>query len=160
MPSFDTVSEVDWQEVRNAVDQAKREHQTRFDFRNVDSGFELQERAIIVHAEEDFQIDQLMQILRDKCARRKVDTKAIALGDVEAAGKIRRRTVTFLHGIDRESAKKVQKCVRDVNKKLQVQIQGEQVRVTGKKRDELQQAIAALRELDLPMPLQFTNYRD
>ena len=160
MPSFDAVSNVDWQEVRNAVDQSKRELQTRFDFRNVDAGFDMQEQSIHVHAEEEFQIEQLLLIFREKCARRKVDTKALALGDVSAAGKVKRRVATFQEGINRDDSKKVVQCIKTFNKKLQVQIQGEQVRVSGKKKDELQKAIAELKQLELEVPLQFTNFRD
>lgn len=160
MPSFDAVSTVDWQEVRNAVDQCKRELRTRFDFRNVDAGFDMQDRAVQIHAEEEFQIEQLVNILLDKCARRKIDTKALGLGDIVAAGKTKRRLATFSEGIGRDDSKKVSKCIKSLNKKLQVQIQGEQVRVTGKKRDELQDAITAIKELDLDVPIQFTNYRD
>ena len=160
MPSFDTVSEIDWQEVRNATDQASRELRTRFDFRNVDSGFELSEQRVVIHAEEEFQLDQLLEILKAKFINRKIDVKVLQPGKIEASGKIRRLPISLVEGIDRDASKTITSTVKDLNKKLQVQVQGAQVRVTGKKRDELQQAIARLRELDLPMPLQFKNFRD
>ena len=160
MPSFDVVSEINWQEIRNAVDQAKRELSTRFDFRSVDSGIELNDNAIVVHAEEEFQVDQLIEILKSKCANRKVDVKVLNLGEITAAGKTKSRDVSLVEGIDRDSTKAISGEIKKLNKKLQVQIQGNQVRISGKKRDELQEAIALLREIDLPMPLQFKNFRD
>ena len=160
MPSFDTVSEINWQEVRNAVDQAKRELGTRFDFRHVDAGFELSEHAVELHAEEDFQLQQLVAILRSKLVNRKVDIKVLQPGEITSSGRTKRQVITLIEGIDRDTTRLISKHIKDLNKKLQVQVQGEQVRITGKKRDELQGAIAALRELDLPMPLQFKNFRD
>ena len=160
MPSFDVVSEVDFQEVRNAVDQAVRELGTRFDFRGVDAGFELTEARIQLHAEEEFQLGQMLDILRDKLVKRGVDTRALDPGDIEAAGKQKRQGFGIKQGIDRDSAKKIVKLIKDSKLKVQSQIQGEQVRVTGKKRDDLQQVIAALKEADLDMPLDFNNFRD
>lgn len=160
MPSFDAVSQIDWQEVRNAVDQAKRELRTRFDFRNVESGFELNEKTIIVHAEEEFQLNQLIEILKTKLVGRKIDVKVLQPGDVTAAGKTKRQPIALIEGIDQDSSRMISKELKSLNKKLQVQVQGNQTRVSGKKRDELQKAIAMLRELELPMPLQFKNFRD
>ena len=160
MPSFDAVSEINWQEVRNAVDQSKRELGTRFDFRHVDAGIELTDRTIQIHAEEEFQLQQLLDILRTKFVSRKVDVKVIHPGDVTPSGKTKRQIISLIEGIDRDTTRLISKRVKDLNKKLQVQVQGDQVRISGKKRDELQQAIAELRGLDLPMPLQFKNYRD
>ena len=160
MPSFDTVSEIDWQEVRNAVDQAKRELGTRFDFRHVDSGIELTERDIQVHAEEEFQIHQLIQILKSKLVNRKVDIKVLQLGEIIASGKTKRQVLSLIEGIDRDTTRLISKRIKNLNTKLQVQVQGDQVRISGKKRDELQEAIADLREMDLPIPLQFKNYRN
>lgn len=160
MPSFDTVSEVNWQEVRNAVDQSKRELGTRFDFRHVDAGIELADRTIEIHAEEEFQLQQLLDILRTKFVGRKVDVKVLQPGDVTPSGKTKRQVISLIEGIDRDTTRLISKCVKDLNKKLQVQVQGNQVRISGKKRDELQEAIAKLRGLDLPMPLQFKNYRN
>lgn len=160
MPSFDVVSEIDWQEIRNAVDQAKRELGTRFDFRNVDSGFELNDKTIVVHAEEEFQITQLIEILKTKLVNRKVDVKVLQPGEISASGKTKRQSIPLVEGIDRDSSRTITKELKNLNKKLQVQVQGAQTRVSGKKRDELQEAIATLRELELPMPLQFKNFRD
>ena len=160
MPSFDVVSEIDWQEVRNSVDQSKRELGTRFDFRHVDAGIELAEKSIQIHAEEEFQLQQLLEILKTKFVSRKVDIKVLQPGEVTPSGKTKRQVVNLVEGIDRDTTRLISKRVKDLNKKLQVQVQGDQVRISGKKRDELQQIIAALRDLDLPMPLQFKNYRN
>ena len=160
MPSFDTVSEIDWQEIRNAVDQSKRELGTRFDFRHVDAGIELSDKTIEIHAEEEFQLQQLLDILRTKFVNRKVDVTVMQLGDITPSGKTKRQVITLIEGIDRDTTRLISKHVKNLNKKLQVQVQGDQVRITGKKRDELQEAIAELRDLELPMPLQFKNYRN
>jgi len=160
MPSFDVVSEVDFQEVRNAVDQAVRELGTRFDFRGVDAGYELTEERIQLHAEEEFQLGQMLDIMRDKFTRRGVDIRALEPGDIEAAGKQKRQSFGLKQGIDKDSARKIVKLIKDSKVKVQSQIQGDQVRVTGKKRDDLQQVIATLKEADLDMPLEFSNFRD
>ena len=160
MPSFDAVSEIDWQEVRNAVDQAKRELGTRFDFRHVDAGIDLADRTIEIHAEEEFQLQQLLDILRSKLVNRKVDVKVLQPGEVTPSGKTKRQVIPLIEGIDRDTTRVISKRIKELNKKLQIQIQGNQVRISGKKRDELQEAIAELRDMDLPMPLQFKNYRN
>lgn len=160
MPSFDVVSEVDIQEVRNAVDQAVRELGTRFDFKGVDAGFELNDERIQLYAQEEFQLGQMLDILRDKFTRRGVDVRALEPGDIEAAGKQKRQSFGLKQGIDRDAAKKIVKLVKDAKLKVQSQIQGDQVRVTGKKRDDLQQTMAVLKEADLDMPLEFNNFRD
>lgn len=160
MPSFDVVSEVDIQEVRNAVDQAVRELGTRFDFKGVDAGFELTGERIQLHAQEEFQLGQMLDILRDKLTRRSVDVRALEPGDVEASGKQKRQSFGLKQGIDRDTARKIVKLVKDAKLKVQTQIQGDQVRVTGKKRDDLQQAIAALKAAELELPLDFSNFRD
>lgn len=160
MPSFDVVSEVDLQEVRNAVDQAVRELGTRFDFKGVDAGFELTDERIQLHALEEFQLGQMLDILRDKFNRRGIDVRALDPGEVEASGKQKRQSFGLKQGIDRDAAKKIVKLLKDAKLKVQSQIQGDQVRVTGKKRDDLQQAIALLKDTDLEMPLEFDNFRD
>lgn len=160
MPSFDVVSEVDIQEVRNAVDQASRELGTRFDFKGVDAGFELSGETIQMYAPEEFQLGQMLDILRDKFVRRNVDVRALEPGEIEASGKLKRQAFSLKQGIDRDAAKKIVKLIKDAKLKVQTQIQGDQVRVTGKKRDDLQQAIAALKEADLDLPLEFNNFRD
>lgn len=160
MPSMDVVSEVDDHEVSNAVDQAVRELGTRFDFRGIDAGFELVDGAINVHAEEEFQIDQLVMILRDKFAKRKLDVRALDPGDIEASGKVRKQRIGLKKGIDRDTAKKITRMIKDSKLKVQSQVQGEQVRVTGKKRDDLQAVMAMLREAELDLPMSFTNLKD
>lgn len=160
MPSFDVVSEVDLQEIRNAVDQATRELGTRFDFKNVESGFGLTNERIELFAEEEFQLGQMLDILRDKLNRRGVDVRVLDPGDIEAAGKQKRQSFGLKQGIDRDAAKRLVKLIKDTKIKVQSQIQGEQVRVTGKKRDDLQSVMAMLKEADLDIPLNFDNFRD
>jgi cyclic-di-GMP-binding protein len=160
VPSFDVVSEVDMQEVRNSVDQASRELGTRFDFRGVGASYELEETAIVIRAEEEFQLEQMVDILRDKMVRRKVDTRCLNPREIEASGREKRRRYDIVQGIDRDRTKEIVKRVRDSKIKVQASVQGEKVRVTGKKRDDLQQVIAMLREADLGIPLQFDNFRD
>ena len=160
MPSFDVVSEVDAQEVRNAVDQASRELRSRFDFRGVDASFEFSERGIELAAFEDFQLKQLENILRDKLAGRKVDGAALDPQAIEGAGKQRRQLFLLRQGIDRDTAKKIAKLVKGCKRKVQAQINGEKIRITGKKRDDLQTIIAMLKEAELEVPLQFDNFRD
>ena len=160
MPSFDIVSEVDMQEVRNGVDQAVRELRTRFDFRNIDAGFELLEEGIRVHAPEDFQLTQLEDVLRDKLAGRGIDGRCLVPGDIEGAGKVRRQVYSLQQGVDRDTAKKLTKIAKDSKLKVQAQVNGDKVRITGKKRDELQAIMAAVKEADLDTPFQFNNFRD
>jgi uncharacterized protein YajQ (UPF0234 family) len=160
MPSFDVVSEVEQQEVRNAVDQAARELSTRFDFRGVDAGFEFADEQIRLHAQEEFQLEQMLDILRDKLIKRSVDVRVLDPGKVEAAGKQKRQNFSLRQGIDRDNGKRIVKLVKDAKLKVQTQIQGEQVRVTGKKRDDLQDVIALLRKAELDIPLNFINFRD
>ena len=160
MPSFDIVSEVDMQEIRNGVDQAQRELRNRFDFKNNDAGFELVDDLIQVHAPEDFQLAQLEDILRDKLAGRGVDGRALNPGETEGAGKVRRQRFSLSQGIDRDTAKKLTKLAKDSKLKVQAQVNGDKVRVTGKKRDDLQAVMAAVREADFDVPFQFNNFRD
>ena len=160
MPSFDVVSEVDMQEVRNGVDQANRELTTRFDFRGVGASFELDTDAIVLRAEEEFQLEQLEDILRDKLVRRKVDTGCLDPGQIEASGKEKRRRYKIVQGIDRDQGREIVKRVKESKLKVQASVQGEKIRITGKKRDDLQQVIAMLRDADFDIPLQFENFRD
>jgi len=160
MPSFDVVSEADLQEVRNAVDQASRELTTRFDFRGIEAGFELADTQIRLHAQEEFQLEQMLDILRDKLIKRSVDVRVLDPGKVEAAGKQKRQNFALKQGIDRDNGKLIVKLLKDAKLKVQTQIQGDQVRVTGKKRDDLQDVIALLRKAELDIPLNFTNFRD
>lgn len=160
MPSFDVVSEVDLHEVNNAVDQARRELGTRFDFRGVDARIELNEDEVTLTAEAEFQLDQLMDILKTKLAKRSVDTGVLEVADPEASGKTISRKVKIRQGIDGLLAKKLVKMIKDQKIKIQAAIQGEKIRVTGKKRDDLQTTIALLKDSDIDLPLQFNNFRD
>ena len=160
MPSFDIVSEVDLHEMRNAVDQAARELRSRFDFRGVDARFDFGEFGVQLLAVEDFQLRQMEDILRDKMARRGVDGACLDPGAIEGVGKQRRQPFALKQGIDRDTAKKIVKLVKDSRLKVQAQINGPKLRVTGKKRDDLQRIIAAVKEAELDVPLQFDNFRD
>ncbi|MEN8179308.1 MAG: YajQ family cyclic di-GMP-binding protein [Pseudomonadota bacterium] len=160
MPSFDIVSEVDIQEVRNAVDQANREIDTRFDFKGVDAKFEQSETEITLRAEQEFQLGQMMDILRQKLVKRKVDIVCMDIRDPETSLNAARQLVVIKQGIDTVTAKKMVKEIKAGKIKVQAQIQGEQVRVTGKKRDDLQQVINMMRDADYDLPLQFQNFRD
>jgi len=160
MPSFDVVSEVDFQEVRNAVDQATRELSTRFDFKGVDAGFELVDEHIRLHAQEEFQLEQMVDILSDKLIRREVDVRVLDPGKIEASGRQKRQQFALKQGIDRDNGKLIVKLIKDAKLKVQTQVQGDQVRVTGKKRDDLQEAMAMLRKAEVDVPLGFTNFRD
>ncbi len=160
MPSFDMVSEVEMHEVANATDQASREVATRFDFKGTDSSFARDEATITVTSESEFQVEQMLDILRSKLNRRGVDLKALAIDPPETVGKQVRRKVTVRQGLDSDTCRKAVKEIKGLKLKVQAAIQGEQVRVTGKKRDDLQKVIAAMREIDFGIPVQFTNFRD
>ena len=160
MPSFDMVSEVDMHEVANATDQASREVATRFDFKGTDSSFARDEAVITVASESEFQVDQMLDILRSKLNRRGVDLKALAVDPPETVGKQVRRKVTVRQGLDSDTCRKAVKEIKGLKIKVQAAVQGEQVRVSGKKRDDLQKVIAAMREIDFGIPVQFTNFRD
>lgn len=160
MPSFDIVSEIDLVELKNAVDNANRELSTRFDFRGVDASFELKECIVTMLADNDFQLRQMLDILRTTCVKRNVDTAAIEEKDVQHIGKIYKQAIAFKQGIEQPTAKKIIKLIKDAKIKVQASIQGEQVRVTGKKRDDLQQVMALAKNAELDQPLQFTNFRD
>ena len=160
MPSFDVVSEVDLHTFTNAVDQAARVIETRFDFKGVDAGFERKERAVTLHAEAEFQLEQMLDILRGAVTKCRIDPRAIKEGEVQKSGKVVKQEVTMQHGLDTDLCRKVVKLVKDSKLKVQAAIQGEQVRITGKKRDDLQEAIALLRASDIGVPLQYENFRD
>jgi len=160
MPTFDVVSEVDIQEVRNAVDQANRELTTRFDFKGIDAGFDLLEEKIQLHAAEEFQLEQMVQILKDKLVRREVDVRVLEASKIEAAGKQKRQHFDLKQGIDRDASREIVKLIKDSKLKVQAQVQGDQVRVTGKKRDDLQAVIVLLRGAELKLPLSFKNFRN
>ena len=160
MPSFDIVSKVDGHELTNAVDQANREVKTRFDFKDTDSKYELSEKAITLVAPTDFQLKQMKDILNAKIAKRQLDVRSLEYKEPQISGHEARQTVNIKQGIDKELAKKITKLIKDKNLKVQAAIQGEQVRVTGKKRDDLQEVIAMLRQQSMELPLQFENFRD
>jgi uncharacterized protein YajQ (UPF0234 family) len=160
MPSFDVVSEIDGHELANAVDQANREVTNRFDFKGTGAKFELQDFVVSLEAQADFQLKQMLDILTQKLARRGIDVAAMAPEDPEIALNKARQKVLMKHGVETDTARKIVKLIKDGKLKLQAQIQGDQVRVTGKKRDDLQTAIQMLKQADLGLPLQFTNFRD
>ena len=161
MPSFDVVSEVDLQERSNALNQANREVGTRYDFKGIDASFELSDTSdITVTAEVDFQIRQMLEILRAKLVKRSVDLKCMQEGDIELSGQKAIMTVKIQQGIEADLARKIVKLVKGTKIKVQTAIQGEKLRVNGKKRDDLQKVIVLLKEENLGIPLQYENFRD
>ncbi|MCB1843780.1 MAG: YajQ family cyclic di-GMP-binding protein [Halioglobus sp.] len=160
MPSFDIVSEVDLHQLTNAVDQASRIIDNRFDFKGVNAAFEREERRVSMTAEAEFQLAQMEDMLRSALIKCDIDPAAMDCGEIETSGKQVRQQVTLKHGLDSAQCKSIVKRIKDEKLKVQAQIQGDQVRVTGKKRDDLQQVIALLREGDFGAPLQFSNFRD
>lgn len=160
MPSFDIVSEVDLHEFSNAVDQAGRIIQTRFDFKGVDARFDRSELTVVMFAEADIQLTQMEDMLRSALIKCKIDPLAMTLGEVETAGKQVKVLVTIQNGLESDLCRKIVKLIKDKKMKVQSQIQGEQVRVTGKKRDDLQAVMSMLREESLDQPLQYNNFRD
>lgn len=160
MPSFDIVSEVDLQEVRNAVENAQRELETRFDFRGVEATLEWTKDETKLTAEADFQLQQMVDVLRNKLIKRNVDVDTMDVGEVVHSGKTFSLAITFKQGIEQDVAKKLSKLIKDSKIKVQPSIQGDQVRVSGKNRDDLQEAIALVRKAELGQPFQFTNFRD
>ncbi len=162
MPTFDIVSEVDMQEVRNAVDQANREAATRFDFKNTDSEIEMGDDELVLRSSTEDRLRALHQLLHEKLVKRQVSLKAFDAGRVEEAQKgTARQRVAIRAGISSDHAKKLNKFIKDLGLKgVSSQTQGEQVRVTGKKRDDLQEVIGKCKAEDFGIPLQFTNFRD
>ena len=160
MPSFDIVSEVNIQELRNAVDQAKRELENRFDFQGVDAGFEIDGSDVKQYAPNEFQLEQMVDILRKRLIARSIDLSAMELGKVETNLAAARRVITFKQGIDKAAAKKIIGQLKDAKLKVTTQIIEDKLRTTGKKRDDLQEAIALLKAAKQEQPLQFENFRD
>ncbi len=160
MPSFDVVSEVDLHQFTNAVDQSARVIETRFDFKGIDARFERDKLNLTIFAEADFQIDQMVDLLRASLIKCKIDPLAMEVGDLQPTGKLVKKTVTMKDGLETELAKKIVKLIKDKKLKVTTAIQDQQVRVTGKKRDDLQEVMAMLRTAELEQPLQFTNFRD
>ena len=160
MPSFDIVSEVDKHILTNSVDQANRIVTTRFDFKGVDAKFELSDFVVTITADADFQVEQMLDILQSSLTKNKIDIKCLDIEESYASGKQVKQHITVQTGLESLLAKKIVKLMKEKKFKVQSQIQGDQVRVTGKKRDDLQQVMAMLREEKLEMPLQFNNFRD
>lgn len=161
MPSFDVVSEVDQHELTNAVDQASREIGTRFDFKGVDANFELKDNVITLNAEAEFQINQMLDMLKGKLVKRGIDIAALKPAEkVEIVGQKASLKCTIVQGIETDIARKIVKHVKDLKMKVQAAIQGDKLRVSGNKRDDLQTVIAELRKADFGLPLQFNNFRD
>jgi|ERR1700683_2079314 cyclic-di-GMP-binding protein len=160
MPSFDVVSKVDLHELTNAVDQAKRELEKRYDLRGTGARFELEDAAITQFAASEYQLEQLLDILRLRLSARGIDPRVLDLSEVEVNLAGARRTLSVKQGIEHESARKLVAYLKDAKLKVDVQIQGDKLRVSGKKRDELQQAMALLRKAPIELPLQFENLRD
>lgn len=160
MPSFDIVSEVDMHEVSNAVDQAQREISTRFDFKNSNASIEHVKDVITVTSNSDFQVDQIRSVVYGKMTKRNVNINSFQPEKIESVGMNARQKIIIRQGIDKEDAKKIIKLIKEKKLKVQAAIQEDQVRVTGKKRDDLQSVIAMLREANLDLPLQFVNFRD
>ncbi|MDI3271296.1 YajQ family cyclic di-GMP-binding protein [Pseudomonas sp. MDT1-16] len=161
MPSFDVVSELDKHEVTNAVENAVKELDRRYDLKGKGT-FEFKEKDLTVNltAEADFQLEAMIEILKLALVKRKIDVQCLEVKDAYASGKLMKQEAVLKEGIDKEMAKKIVAHVKDAKLKVQAAIQGEQVRITGKKRDDLQEAIAALRAKEFGMPLQFNNFRD
>jgi uncharacterized protein YajQ (UPF0234 family) len=160
MPSFDVVSDFDAHEAANAVDQANREVNTRFDFKGTGSKFELDGQAIMLTSQSEFQLQQMMDILRQKLAKRGVDIGCLDEQEPEITGNAARQTVVLRRGIDTDLARRLVKTVKSSKIKVQAAIQGDKLRISGKKRDDLQATIRLLKDTDVDLPLQYENFRD
>ena len=160
MPSFDTVSEVDHHELSNAVDQANREVTTRFDFKGTNSNFELQDSLVTMNTESEFQLSQMYDILCNKLVKRGIDIVCLEKGEAVIQARTAIQAIKVNEGIDTPTAKSMVKMIKQSKTKVQAAIQGEQLRVTGKKRDDLQVIIALLKNAKLEIPLQYKNFRD
>lgn len=161
MPSFDVVSEINEVELRHAVENAEREMGTRFDFRGVESSIELKELTVTLKSESDFQVRQLEDLFRNHCTKRNVSASGVDIEDKPVhSGKTYSLNMVFKQGIEQPIAKEITKLIKDNKAKVQTSIQGDKVRITGKKRDDLQEAIALLKKSEIKIPLQFENFRD
>jgi hypothetical protein len=161
MPSFDIVSQVDMQEVRNAVDQSMREVVNRYDFKGTDTKISLTDDGIVIESATDQRVEAAIDVLQTKLVKRKVSLKSISGGEIKPVGGGRSRADFVLNqGINQDDARVLAKTIRDMKLKVQAQIQGDQLRVQGKKRDDLQEVIVEVKALDFRVPLQFVNYRD
>jgi cyclic-di-GMP-binding protein len=160
MPSFDVVSEIDAHEVTNAVDQANRELAQRFDFKDSGAKYELADLLITLHASVDFQLKQMLDILKLRLSKRGVDIACLEVKDAQTNLAAARQEVVLRHGIDQENGKKISRLIKDSKLKVQASIQGDKVRVSAKQRDDLQSAMQFLRKAGVEVPLQFNNFRD
>ncbi len=160
MPSFDIVSELDKHEVTNAVDQASRELSTRFDFKGVKASFTQNQESVSLEADVDFQLRQMIDVLVAKFVARGLDPKCFDEQDAELSGVKARQEILFRQGLDQPNCKKITKAIKDSKIKVQAQIQGEKVRITGKKRDDLQAVMSLLKDSEIALPLQYNNFRD
>ncbi|HRG14781.1 MAG TPA: YajQ family cyclic di-GMP-binding protein [Pseudomonadota bacterium] len=160
MPSFDVVSEVDKHELTNAIDQANRELSNRFDFKNSNAKFELDKLVVKVQAPSEFQLQQMQDILRARLVARQIDARCLDIGEPEVNLAGARQQITVKQGIEQPVAKKIVAAIKEARLKVEAQINGDKLRVTGKKRDDLQVAIALLRKSEFELPLQFDNFRD
>ena len=160
MPSFDAVSELNAHEVANAVDQANRELSQRFDFKDTGATFELQEFVVTLRAQVDFQLKQMLEILKLRLSKRGVDLVCLEVKDPQTTLATAQQEVVLRHGVDQETGKKITRLVKDSRLKVQASLQGDKLRITGKQRDDLQEAMALLRGAKVEVPLQFNNFRD
>jgi cyclic-di-GMP-binding protein len=160
MPSFDVVSEIDMHELSNAIDQTNREINTRFDFKGTNSRVEKKENVLSLIGPSEFQIKQMTDILQNKLSKRGIDVGSLEYEKVEESLNEARQQITVRQGLDKDLARKIVKMIKTTKLKVQSSIQGEQVRITGKKRDDLQEAIAFLKQQDVGLPLQYSNFRD
>ena len=160
MPSFDVVSEVDLPELRNAVDQARREIENRFDFKGTSAAVELSDTTIQLKGDAEFQLEQVLDIVRMKLAKRGIDVACMDLQEVTKSGMAVKQDILIRQGIEADLAKRIQRLIKDAKIKVQASLQEDQIRVTGKKRDDLQQVIALLRAQTFDRPLQYQNFRD
>ncbi len=160
MPSFDVVSEIDQHELTNAIDQANREINNRFDFKGTDSKIDMVDNSLTIISSSEFQIKQIQDILETKITKRSIDIRCLEYGDILENNNEARQIVSIKKGVDKELARKIVKMIKTSKLKTQAAIQGEQVRITGKKRDDLQQTIAELKEAKFDVPIQYINFRD
>ena len=161
MPSFDVVSQVNPQEVDNALNQTRKEIGQRYDFKDTKTELRLEDNVIHIVSDDDFKVKAAVDVLQSKFVRRGISLKALVYGKIEpAAGGLAKQTITVQQGIDADHARQIVKLVKDTKLKVQTQIQGDQLRISGKKRDDLQQVLQLLKAQDLDLPLQFVNFRD
>lgn len=160
MPSFDVVSEIDKHELSNAVDQSNREITNRFDFKGSDANIEIKGQELVLTAESEFQIKQMIDILHNKMAKRGIDILALKAGEIEEVGRKAILKIALQEGVDADLGRKIVKLMKQKKIKIQTAIQGDQIRISGKKRDDLQSCIQDIKQADFNVPLQFTNFRD